>query len=67
MTLNEHQLLTPAQAAKMVGRTPSTLAYWRMVGRPHLPFFRIGNRVRYDQRDLEVFLAKHRVDQREGP
>lgn len=49
-------LLTPAQAAKVLGVSTNTLACWRSTRRYSLAWVRVGSRVRYRQADLEKFL-----------
>lgn len=49
-------LLTPMQAAKVLGVSTSTLACWRSTRRYPLSWVRVGTRVRYRQADLEKFM-----------
>jgi predicted DNA-binding transcriptional regulator AlpA len=50
------------EAAKRIGTTAETLAFWRVTKRePFLPFFRIGRSIRYRLSDIEEFLQQRRV------
>ncbi|MFI8565172.1 helix-turn-helix transcriptional regulator [Rhodococcus sp. NPDC078407] len=49
--------LTAEQAAKFLGLSRKTLANQRSAGTGP-PSYKIGNRVWYDSRDLEVFIAR---------
>ncbi len=40
---------------------PATLAMWASVGRYSLPLVKIGKLVRYDPRDLDAFIKKHKI------
>jgi predicted site-specific integrase-resolvase len=48
----KEQLLTPLEAARIVGVTPNTLEVWRNTGRRPLPFLRRGRRIRYRRGDV---------------
>ena len=48
-------LLTPLEAARMVGVTPNTLEVWRNTGRRALPFVRRGGSIRYRRQDVLAF------------
>jgi excisionase family DNA binding protein len=50
------RLLSAEQAADRLGIAPSTLARWRQIGSPELPFVRIGGRVLYRPDDVEAFM-----------
>ncbi len=52
-------LLTEDEAAALLKLQPATLATWRVRGRPHLPFVRVGRCVRYRQEDITAFIARH--------
>jgi len=56
------ELLTNNQAARYLGIVPGTLNVWRCTSRYHIPFLRIGNRVRYRPEDLNAFLTAHMVN-----
>ncbi|WP_286293639.1 helix-turn-helix domain-containing protein [Methylomarinovum tepidoasis] len=51
-------LITPEEAARMLGVSPRTLATWRCLGRYRLPYVKIGARVRYRQEDVEAFIER---------
>lgn len=51
--------LTPKAAAQLLGLSTSTLAAWRSQGRG-IPYYKIGNRVFYLERDVLAFLTKMR-------
>ena len=51
-------LLTPAEAAKILGLKPSTLCYWRSRGGPGLPYVKSGRLVRYRPEDIEEFIRQ---------
>lgn len=55
-TLNPADLLTPEQAALVLGISAKTLATWRSTGRYALPFLRCGARIRYRRTDLAAWL-----------
>lgn len=51
------EILTPEQAATMLGLKTQTLAVWRSVDRYKLPFLKIGSKtVRYRRSDVQAFL-----------
>ena len=51
-------LLTPAQAADILGVTIGTLAVWRCTARYPLPFVKIGRRVKYRLYDINNFIEQ---------
>lgn len=51
-----HNLLTPAEAAKILGVTIGTLAVWRCTARYPLSFVKIGRRVKYRLADINNFI-----------
>ncbi len=55
------ELLTTAQAAERLGLRPQTLINARATGRFEIPFYRMGNRVKYSAEDLQTFLESKRV------
>lgn len=55
--LTAAELLTPEQAAAVLGLSVKTLATWRSTGRHALPFIRCGARIRYQRADLDAWLA----------
>jgi excisionase family DNA binding protein len=48
-------LITTTQAAEYLGFKVNTLEGWRVKGL-HLPFYRIGNIVRYAKEDLDAYI-----------
>jgi excisionase family DNA binding protein len=55
-------LLTPNEAAKLLGISPSTLAIWRCTKRYHLRYVKCGRVVRYPADALAAFIAERTVD-----
>jgi len=51
-------LITPKEAARLLGVKPSTLAAWRHLGRYNLPYVRMGRLVRYRLADIEEFIQR---------
>ena len=49
------------EAAEYLGITPGTLNKWASVGRPWVPYYRIGRKAVYDVADLDAFMKKHLV------
>ncbi|MDG9875610.1 helix-turn-helix domain-containing protein [Pseudomonas juntendi] len=56
-TVSPADLLTPEQAAQLLGLSVKTLATWRSTGRHALPFIRCGARIRYQRTELFAWLA----------
>jgi len=56
-TVSPADLLTPEQAAQLLGLSVKTLAAWRSTGRHALPFIRCGARIRYQRTELVAWLA----------
>ncbi|MCU1720908.1 helix-turn-helix domain-containing protein [Pseudomonas sp. 5P_5.1_Bac1] len=56
-TVSPADLLTPEQAAQLLGLSVKTLATWRSTGRHALPFIRCGARIRYQRNELVAWLA----------
>lgn len=54
-------LLDATAVSLIVGVPVKTLSDWRYRNR-HLPYYRIGNHVRYDPTDVAEFLALHREE-----
>ncbi|MBU9615220.1 helix-turn-helix domain-containing protein [Burkholderia multivorans] len=55
-------LMTTAQAAEYLGISFHTLEIWRSTRRYHVPFVKIGNRVRYRRADLDAWIASRLVE-----
>ncbi len=50
------KLLSTDEVADILGVSTSTLAKWRQLGEPELPFFRVAGRIRYRLSDVESFV-----------
>ena len=56
------RLLTPEQAADLLGVTCGTLSVWRCTRRyPGLKYTKVGTRIRYRQSDIEAWLRSRTV------
>jgi len=53
------QLDTPEQAADFLNVSVRTLAKWRSIGTPNIPYSKIGRCCRYRRADLNAYLEKH--------
>ncbi len=53
--LDPADLLTPEQAAQLLGMSDRTLATWRSTGRHALPYIRVGGRIRYSKAALTAW------------
>ncbi len=61
----QRRLLNEKQAAEYLGLSPITVGIWRREGK--LPHIRLGERsVRYDQAELDAFVARCRVQAEES-
>jgi hypothetical protein len=58
--------LSPEEAGLLIKISPRTLAKWRCVGTPNIPYTKVGRSVRYKLKDLEDYLAKHSFNSVEG-
>ena len=52
------KLVSPAEAAAVLGVSPETLGVWRCTGRYNLPFVKVGRCVKYRRDDLAAFIAR---------
>jgi len=52
------KLLTPQEAATILGISPGTLEVWRSTGRYDLQYIKVGRRVMYRTQDVEAFIQK---------
>lgn len=59
-TYQPTDLLTPEQAAAVLGLSPKTLANWRVSGIPALPYRQVGRAIRYQYADLLAFAEGNR-------
>ncbi len=59
------ELLTSNQAANYIGVSPGTLEVWRCTKRYHLPFIKVGRLVRYRKSDLDTFLDRRTIGEKE--
>jgi excisionase family DNA binding protein len=59
------ELLTSDQAAAYIGISPGTLEVWRCTKRYQIPFIKVGRLVRYRKSELDSFLDKRTIDERE--
>lgn len=55
---NLEKLLTPQEAAEILGVSTGTLDVWRSTGRYSLPFVRVGKLIRYNRDDLYAFISR---------
>ena len=55
------KLLTESEAAQRLGIQAGTLTVWRSARRYDLAFCKIGRAVRYDEHDIEAFIARRRI------
>ena len=58
---NRFNLMTLKEAAQKLGIAPLTLYTWCQMKK--IPYFKIGRFVRFDERDLDRFIAQQRVEQ----
>jgi len=56
---NSSPLLTPEQAAEYLSVSTRTLANWRCIGSPNIPWLKVGRCVRYRLSDLDTYLMGH--------
>lgn len=55
------KLIKPEEAAVFLGVDIDTLAVWRSTKRYNIPFYKIGNLVRYKMSDLEKWVEERTV------
>lgn len=60
----QSELLTREQAAEYLGITSRTLAVWACVKRYNLPYVKVGRLVKYRLADLDAFIARRTVEQK---
>jgi len=59
-TFSPEMLLSPEQASEILGLSLATLANWRWLGTPYLPYKKIGRLVRYQAGDLNAFIERQK-------
>ncbi|POA89215.1 DNA-binding protein [Pseudomonas sp. FW305-E2] len=55
--MTQVELMTPDQAANLLGVSPRTLAAWRCTGRYSVPYIKVGSKVRYPRKQLNEWLS----------
>ncbi len=50
------ELLSQKEAAEKLGLSPKTLEKWRSIGRPRLPYVRLGSAIKYRESDIAKFI-----------
>lgn len=50
------KLLTPMEAAAILGTTVKSLAVWRCTRRYDLPYVKVGRKVLYREEDIQSFI-----------
>lgn len=60
LTYSQEMLLSPDQASEILGLSLATLANWRWLGTPYLPYKKIGRLVRYQAGDLTAFVERQK-------
>jgi excisionase family DNA binding protein len=63
MTTQKTELLTDAEAAKILHVSAGTLSVWRSTGRYRLPFVKIGRKVFYKRSDIDAWIEKRTRNQ----
>ena len=58
---DSHKLLTPTQAADILGLDVDTLNVWRCTKRYKLPYVKTGRLVRYRLSDLNQFIESRTI------
>jgi hypothetical protein len=59
--VEQGELLTPAQMAKMLGVSVGTLAVWRCTKRYPLPYIKVGGAVRYCRSHANDFVMARTI------
>jgi len=60
-TTIQNKLLTPEEAAPLIGVTPGTLQVWRSTNRYPLKYVKAGRLVRYRREDIQAFIESRIV------
>ena len=58
------RLLDINEASKLLGISPKTLYNW--VSQKKIPYFKVGNMIRFDLRALEIFIEEHSIPAHEA-
>lgn len=56
------ELLSNEQAAGYLGLQPRSLTVMRNRGDLDIAYYKVGRRILYDRRDLDRWLAQHRIE-----
>lgn len=59
-------MLNQNQAARRLGVAKATLAKWRSLGHPNIPYIKLGRCIRYKSTDLDTYITKHTVNSAEA-
>ena len=59
------ELLEPKEVSLLTGLSIETLAQWRSQ-KKHIPYLKMGSRVRYHPSDIEEYLGRCRVSVKEA-
>lgn len=54
--------MTPIEVADYLSISVRTLAKWRSIGSPNIPYIKVGRCIRYKKSDLEAYLDEHTVN-----
>ena len=57
--MKKQNLMSAEEAAEYLNVTTRTLANWRCLGYPSLPYIKLGRCIKYRQSDLDIYIAKH--------
>lgn len=57
--LNETELITRIEAARILNLHPMTLCAWARKKKVDLPYIRIGRKILYSKKDINDFLKRH--------
>lgn len=60
---NLRNLITPHEAASILGVSPGSLMVWRSTGRYDLPFVKVGSKVMYNPADVQAFIERRTCNQ----
>ena len=54
------RLITPKELSNILGVSESTLAVWRAQKTYPLPYVKVGGRIRYDLKDIDIWLENRK-------